>query len=122
MEVCDNGLGVPEAKRSGLFALGFRAHAETDRDIEGTGIGLSIVRGAAWLTRRTAYERIAPFAPLFSALVISSIGAWMVAQGFVQQGVAAPAFVVAALTLLAIAAYALGRHGHTHSENAEAHA
>jgi hypothetical protein len=38
----------------------------------------------------------------------------MVAQGFAQQGVAAPALLIAALTLAAIAPYALGRHSHTH--------
>jgi nickel/cobalt exporter len=87
-----------------------------------SGVGLGVVRGAAWLARRSAYERIAPLAPLFSALVISSIGAWMVAQGFAQQGVAAPVFLIAALTLIAIAAYALSRHNHTHAYGAEMHA
>jgi hypothetical protein len=46
----------------------------------------------------------------------------MVAQGFVQQGVAAPALLIATLTLAAIGSYALGRHGHTHAEKAEVHA
>jgi ABC-type nickel/cobalt efflux system permease component RcnA len=86
-----------------------------------SGVGLGVVRGAAWLTRRSAYERIAPYAPLLSALVICTIGAWMIAQGFVQQGVAAPAVLIAALTLAAIASYALGRHSHSH-EPTEAHA
>jgi signal transduction histidine kinase len=57
VEVLDNGLGVPEAKRAGLFAQGFRAHEDTVTGVEGTGLGLSIVRdavealgGRAWAT------------------------------------------------------------------------
>ncbi|GLC28298.1 sensor histidine kinase [Roseisolibacter agri] len=46
VEVCDNGLGVPEAQRGQLFARGFRAHAETVTGVEGTGLGLSIVKDA----------------------------------------------------------------------------
>jgi signal transduction histidine kinase len=55
VEVHDNGLGVPEAKRANLFERFFRAHEESNRAIEGTGLGLSIVRetitslgGRAW--------------------------------------------------------------------------
>ena len=55
VEVRDNGLGVPEAKRAELFSRFFRAHEEVNREIEGTGLGLSIVRdtvtslgGRAW--------------------------------------------------------------------------
>ena len=43
VEMRDNGLGVPEGKRGGLFARCFRAHAETVTGVEGTGLGLSIV-------------------------------------------------------------------------------
>jgi nickel/cobalt transporter (NicO) family protein len=86
------------------------------------GVGLGVVRGAAWLAKRSAYERLAPYGPLISAAVISLIGAWMLAQGFAQQGVAAPAFLIAVLTLAAIASYALSPHGHAHADNAEAHA
>jgi signal transduction histidine kinase len=57
VEVRDNGLGVPEAKRAGLFAHGFRAHVETVTGVEGTGVGLSLVKdavealgGRAWAT------------------------------------------------------------------------
>ena len=46
VEVWDNGIGVPEAKRGQLFARGFRAHAETVTGVEGTGLGLSIVKDA----------------------------------------------------------------------------
>lgn len=55
VEVDDNGLGVPEEKRSGLFTRFYRAHGETVTGVEGTGLGLSIVRetleglgGEAW--------------------------------------------------------------------------
>jgi signal transduction histidine kinase len=55
VEVRDNGLGVPEAKRAELFGRFFRAHEDINSEIEGTGLGLSIVRdtvtslgGRAW--------------------------------------------------------------------------
>ena len=55
VEVRDNGLGVPQAKRAELFTRFFRAHEDVNSDIEGTGLGLSIVRetvtalgGRAW--------------------------------------------------------------------------
>ena len=47
VEVRDNGLGVPEAKRSRLFERFYRAHEDTLGDIDGTGLGLSIVRETA---------------------------------------------------------------------------
>jgi len=47
VEVRDNGLGVPEAKRSELFKRFFRAHEDSNVAIEGTGLGLSIVRDTA---------------------------------------------------------------------------
>jgi signal transduction histidine kinase len=55
VEVRDNGLGVPEAKRGDLFGRFVRAHEDINSEIEGTGLGLSIVRdtvtslgGRAW--------------------------------------------------------------------------
>ena len=55
VEVRDNGLGIPEEKRSRLFERFFRAHEESNAEIDGTGLGLSIVRdtvtsfgGKAW--------------------------------------------------------------------------
>lgn len=55
VNVRDNGLGVAPEKRERLFERFFRAHEGTGADIEGTGIGLSIVRetieslgGRAW--------------------------------------------------------------------------
>jgi signal transduction histidine kinase len=44
VEVCDNGLGVPEEGRPRLFEQFYRAHAQTVSGVEGTGLGLSIVR------------------------------------------------------------------------------
>jgi signal transduction histidine kinase len=51
--VIDNGLGVPIDKREHLFERFFRAHESVD--VEGTGLGLNIVReiaeaqgGRAW--------------------------------------------------------------------------
>ncbi len=47
VEVRDNGIGVPEAKRPHLFERFFRAHEDIGGDIDGTGLGLSIVRETA---------------------------------------------------------------------------
>lgn len=47
IRVRDNGLGVPEGNRAGLFERFFRAHAVSAPGIEGTGLGLSIVRETA---------------------------------------------------------------------------
>lgn len=49
VEVRDNGLGVPEAKRPDLFKRFFRAHEDINGEIAGTGLGLSIVRETAAL-------------------------------------------------------------------------
>ncbi|MEO7457260.1 MAG: sensor histidine kinase [Gemmatimonadaceae bacterium] len=46
IRVRDNGLGVPVEQREQLFSRFFRAH-ETITEVEGTGIGLSIVRETA---------------------------------------------------------------------------
>jgi signal transduction histidine kinase len=47
VEVQDNGIGVPEDKRTELFSRFFRAHEDSKGEIEGTGLGLSIVRETA---------------------------------------------------------------------------
>ena len=44
VEVADNGLGVPEAARAHLFTRFFRAHDKVTPTIEGTGLGLTIIR------------------------------------------------------------------------------
>ena len=55
LRVRDNGVGVPERERSHLFERFFRAHADVLPEVEGTGLGLNIVRetvtslgGRAW--------------------------------------------------------------------------
>jgi signal transduction histidine kinase len=90
VEVRDNGLGVPEAKRSRLFERFFRAHDDSQAGIDGTGLGLSIVKetaasmgGKAWAefrpdgtsfffsipSRRRDDEAAAPRAKVRSATV-----------------------------------------------------
>ena len=44
VRVRDNGRGVPEDQRAGLFQRFFRAHEHSAQHIDGTGLGLSIVR------------------------------------------------------------------------------
>lgn len=58
LSVRDNGLGVPPEKREHLFERFFRAH-ESSVSVEGTGLGLNIVReiaeaqgGRAWAEHR----------------------------------------------------------------------
>ena len=72
-----------------------------------TGLGLGVVRGAAWLQARSGYGRLAHIAPFVTASVISIIGATMLAQGFADEGVRFSSPAVIALTLLAIALFAL---------------
>ena len=55
VEVRDNGVGVPKSAREKIFGQFYRAHADTITGIEGSGLGLSIVRetveslgGRAW--------------------------------------------------------------------------
>jgi signal transduction histidine kinase len=55
VRVRDNGLGVPPEGRQRLFEQFYRAHDETVTGVEGTGLGLSLVRetiaalgGKAW--------------------------------------------------------------------------
>ncbi len=80
-----------------------------------TGLGIAVVRGAGWLTKRSEFDRFVRYAPLFSAVIIAAIGSWMVGEGFVAKGITQSGILVAGLTLLAILGYAFGpRHRHTH--------
>lgn len=71
-----------------------------------TGLGIAVVRSAGWLQNRRGFERFVRYGPLASAIVISTIGAIMVGQGFAQEGIAASPLIVSAITILAIAGYA----------------
>jgi nickel/cobalt exporter len=77
-----------------------------------TVLGLAVVRGAAWLSGRPQFASLARWAPFASAAAIALVGAVMVAEGLVAQGVAAPAPVLAALTFSAIIGYAFARPHH----------
>jgi hypothetical protein len=70
-----------------------------------TLLGVAVVRGAAWLTRRPQFDRFARFAPLVTAVAISAIGAWMVGEGVVAQGLMATPAVPAFIVLAAIVAF-----------------
>jgi len=78
-----------------------------------TGLGIAVVRGAGWLQGRPQFDRFVHLGPLVSAIVIASIGAIMVGQGFAQQGIGVSPLAVTALTALAIAGYAFS-HPFTH--------
>lgn len=72
-----------------------------------SGLGFAVVHGAAWLGRRSGFVRIAGAAPFATAIVISTIGALMLVQGLVAQGIgiSAPAAVAAVLAGVAIVAF-----------------
>lgn len=79
-----------------------------------TGLGLAVVHGSAFVSRSGKFERLVQLGPLFSAILISLVGAVMVGQGFVAQGVPLSIWTVAALCVLAIGGYALVPP-HTHA-------
>jgi nickel/cobalt exporter len=82
-----------------------------------TGLGIAVVRGASWLQSRPQFERFVTYGPLLSAIVISTIGAVMVGQGFAQQGLAPSPLVVTLVTALAITGYAFSHpFAHRHVE------
>jgi ABC-type nickel/cobalt efflux system permease component RcnA len=80
-----------------------------------TGLGLLVVRGASWISQRSGYARFAPYAPFITASVISIIGAVMLSQALTQEGVNAPAPLLAFIALIAITGYAFAQHTHPHS-------
>jgi nickel/cobalt exporter len=85
-----------------------------------TGLGIAVVRGTAWLRGRPELERFVRYGPLLSAIVIATIGAFMVGQGFAQEGLAASPLLITALTVLAIAGFAFSHpfSGHREVEHA----
>ena len=78
-----------------------------------TGLGLAVVRGAAWIASNAKYERVVRYGPLASAALISIIGSVLLGQGFVQIGIHTTMPLVASLCLAAIAGYAFSSH-HAH--------
>ena len=78
-----------------------------------TGLGLAVVRGAAWIASNAKYERVVRYGPLASAALISIIGSVLLGQGFVQIGIPTSMPLVALLCLAAIAGYAFSSH-HSH--------
>jgi hypothetical protein len=66
---------------------------------------VAVVRGAAWLTRRPQFDRCARHAPLVTAVAISLIGAWMIGEGAVAQGVVTTPFIVALTVFATIVAF-----------------
>ncbi|HEX3549240.1 MAG TPA: hypothetical protein VHT53_02640 [Candidatus Elarobacter sp.] len=77
-----------------------------------TVLGIAVVRSAAWLVARPRFDRAARWAPLVTALVIATVGAVMVGQGFAAQGVAIPVPLIAAVVLAAVVGYAFAWHRH----------
>jgi nickel/cobalt exporter len=83
-----------------------------------TGLGIAVVRGATWLQGRPQFERFVTVGPLVSAIVIATIGAIMVGQGFAQRGVSFSPLLVSAVVALAIAAFAFIRSPVRHQAEA----
>lgn len=83
-----------------------------------TGLGIAVVHGSGWVTRSGRFQHLVNAGPLISACLISVVGAIMVAQGFVAQGVHASVWMIAGLALLAIGGYALAP-GHSHAKRVQ---
>jgi signal transduction histidine kinase len=58
--VADNGLGVPHEAREQLFSRFFRAHVGQAPEVEGTGLGLSLVRETIASLGGRAWEEVGP--------------------------------------------------------------
>lgn len=78
-----------------------------------TGLGIAVVRGAAWLGERRSFERVVRYGPLATACIICTIGIVMLAQA-ASTAVQISVWSVGALSALAIAGFALAP-GHTHT-------
>jgi nickel/cobalt exporter len=80
-----------------------------------TGLGIGVVHGSGLITRSGKFDRLVAAGPLISASLISVVGAYMLGQGFVAQGIHASMWAIAGLALLAIGGYALTpQHNHSH--------
>jgi nickel/cobalt exporter len=74
-----------------------------------TLLGVAVVRGAAWLTRRPQFDRFARYAPLVTGGAISIIGSVMIGEGLVAQGVVPSPVPIAGLIIAAIAGFIIVR-------------
>ncbi len=83
-----------------------------------TGLGIAVVRGAAFLQRRRGFERFVKYGPLVSAVAIGTIGAVMVGQGFVEQGVRVSSLLISLVTAIAIAGFAFSHQPARRAVNA----
>ncbi|HZW76016.1 MAG TPA: hypothetical protein VFF43_20870, partial [Caldimonas sp.] len=79
-----------------------------------TSLGIALVRGAAWISKRPLFDKAASYAPLASACVIAIIGAVMLGQSASAGLIEASPILVTALALGGIAAVALSP-GHSHA-------
>ena len=73
-----------------------------------SGLGLAVVHGAAWLGRQSLFAGVARVAPFVTAAVISVIGAIVLAQGLVAQGlrISEPVAILSAvLAIIVVAAF-----------------
>lgn len=83
-----------------------------------TGLGIALVRGATWLSKRPSLDRATRYAPIVSGGVIALIGAFMLGRGAAESALHAPALLVTLLALAAIAGYALSPgHSHEHAHD-----
>ena len=83
-----------------------------------TGLGIALVRGAAWISRRPLFDKVARHAPLVSACVIAVIGAIMLGQSAQAGLIEASPVAVVLLALAGVAAFALAPgHSHAHSHS-----
>ena len=91
-----------------------------------TGLGIAVVHGSALVQRSGKFDRIVAAGPLISATLISLVGAVMIGQGLVAQGVSAPVWLLAGFVVLAIAGYGIApqhqHHHHHRGQPAEEHA
>ncbi|MBV9438689.1 MAG: hypothetical protein JOZ24_01720 [Candidatus Eremiobacteraeota bacterium] len=75
-----------------------------------TVLGIAVVRSAAWLGARPRFAAATRWAPALTAVVIATLGAVMIGQGFAASGSGVPVAVTAMLVLFAIAGYAVAWH------------
>lgn len=79
----DNGIGIPAGARDQLFERFFRAHTATNPSVEGTGLGLNLVRevlqtigGRVWLDDAIVGTRISFAVPCRRATDMSVLSSY----------------------------------------------